>query len=145
MTLADARWVLLDTDVWSKIYARSRQRARDTDIEELRTLLVGRSVAVATQTRAEVLAGLAQRDVGAARRSLLLEQLDKTTTVPVTEDVITAYADLQARCFHRGHALHQKRHTGDRWVAATAIAMDIPLLALDGIYRGVPGVPLFSQ
>jgi len=33
---------------------------------------------------------------------------------------------------------------GDAWVAATAIAYDLPLLAGDGIFRGAPGLRLLD-
>lgn len=34
---------------------------------------------------------------------------------------------------------------GDAWVAATAIAHDLPLLAGDRIYRDVPGLSLLED
>ncbi|GAB2471266.1 PIN domain-containing protein [Xylanimonas ulmi] len=141
--MVEARWVLLDTDVWSVLYARARRTdARD---ERWRHLLQGRSIVVATQTRAEVLMGLAIKDVGAARRARIVAQLNATTTVPVTEDVIVAYADLSANCRRMGHALGQKINTGDRWIAATAIAIGAPVLAGDGIYKDAPGVELLGR
>jgi hypothetical protein len=41
--------------------------------------------------------------------------------------------------------LHAKEHTGDRWIAATAIRWEIPLLAGDGIYRHAPGLRLLDD
>lgn len=134
--------MLLDTDVWSLIYARSGRG--DARVEQWRTLLQGRSVVIATQSRAEVLAGLAINDVGPARRTKIVAQLDSTTTVPVTPDVVVAYADLSAHCRRAGHALGQKVHSGDRWIAATAKALGVPVLAGDGIYTNTPGLELFS-
>lgn len=46
-----------------------------------------------------------------------------------------AFAKLTAECKRMGHALHDKVHTGDRWIAACAIAKDIELLAGDGIFQ----------
>jgi predicted nucleic acid-binding protein len=141
--VADAQYVLLDTDVWSMVYARA-PRKRDERAAAWTTQLQGRTVVIATQSRAEVLSGLATSDIGERRRSAIVAQLDATPTVPVTEDVVVAYADLTGDCRRAGHALQQKQHTGDRWVAATAIATGIPLLAGDAIYLGAPGVPIFG-
>jgi len=74
----------------------------------------------------------------------LRAQLDATATVPVTREVVEAYADLTANLRHSGHALHQKDHTGDRWIAATALAIGAALLSGDGIYQGAPGLVLLN-
>jgi predicted nucleic acid-binding protein len=42
----------------------------------------------------------------------------------------------------RANALGQKAHTADRWIAATAIRLGIPLVSNDGIFRDAPGVEL---
>lgn len=133
---------MLDTDIWSWLYGR-KPRAHP-QAAQWREALVGRSVVIATQTRAEVLTGLALGDLGTARATAIEQQLDRTRTVPVTEDVIRAFAEFTAACRRRATGLHDKKHTGDRWVAATAIAIGAPLLAIDGIYRNAPGLRLLS-
>ncbi|MEK8069657.1 PIN domain-containing protein [Rhodococcoides navarretei] len=55
-----------------------------------------------------------------------------------------AYASLTAACRRVGHALHDKIHTGDRWIAACAISKEVPLLSLDGIYAGAPDLALLG-
>jgi predicted nucleic acid-binding protein len=106
---------------------------------------VGRTVVVATQTRAEVLFGVAASNWGARRREQAVSILDRTATVPVTSAIVVRYADLGAECRRGGHALADKIHTGDRWVAATALALGVPLLAHDGIYRDAPGLELLDR
>ena len=59
-------------------------------------------------------------------------------------DVVEAYVQLTVDLKTSGHALQQKQHTGDRWVAATAIAIGAPLFSADGIYRGAPGLVLLD-
>ena len=81
---------------------------------------------------------------GQARREDVLSRLRVTPVLPVTEQVIEAYAELTADCTRSGHALQAKQHTGDRWVAATAISLAVPLCAIDGIYRNAPGLELIS-
>jgi predicted nucleic acid-binding protein len=51
-------------------------------------------------------------------------------------------ATLTAACRRAGHALHDKVHTADRWVAAAAIAKRFPLLSGDAIYAAAPGLTL---
>ncbi len=134
--------VLLDTDVWSCLFSDSRKR--DPRVEPWRELLMGRVVAIAMQTRAEVLAGALCAQWGESRMNALRAQLDAAATVPVNRDVAEAYAILTADLRLAGHALHQKDHTGDRWIAATALAIGADLLSGDGIYRGVPGLALLG-
>jgi len=135
-------WVVVDTDVWSLLFgAKHREHAAAA---RWREQLVGRSVVVAMQTRAEVLTWLALGKLGQDRTERISSQLERTRTVPVTEDVVRVYADLTATCMNEGLGLHDKRHTGDRWVAATAMAIDAPLLAADHIYRGTPGLRLLT-
>lgn len=129
--------MILDTDVWSALYAHKRP---DPRANEWRDLLRGRSVVIATQSRAEVLSGLRQTKLGPTRDTAIRGQLDRTPTVPVDEVVVVAYAALTADCRAAGHALWGKVHTGDRWIAATAIAIGAPLLAGDGIYDGAPAL-----
>jgi predicted nucleic acid-binding protein len=45
---------------------------------------------------------------------------------------------------HNGHAIHQKVHTADRWVAATALAYGFDLATIDGIYDGIAGLSLLK-
>jgi hypothetical protein len=45
-------------------------------------------------------------------------------------------ARLRADCVAAGHGLGQKEHTADRWIAATAIRLRIPLVSNDEIFRG---------
>ena len=134
--------VLLDTDIWSHLFSDARRRHPEDS--RWREFLLGRTVAIATQTRAEVLAGAVIAKWGEPRTFDLRTQLDRTATVPVTSDVVEAYAQLTADLRTSGHALQQKQHTGDRWVAATAIAIGAPLFSADGIYRGAPGLTLFA-
>jgi tRNA(fMet)-specific endonuclease VapC len=57
-------------------------------------------------------------------------------------DLVAVYARLRAECEAAGHALAQKTHTADRWIAATAIRLGLPLVSNDGIFQGAPGLQL---
>ncbi len=41
-----------------------------------------------------------------------------------------------------GHALSQRDHDADRWIAATAIRLGIPLISNDGVFENAPGLQL---
>ena len=60
-------------------------------------------------------------------------------------DLVAAYVKLRTACVRDGHALGQKAHEADRWVADTALWLDVPLVAHDNIFRGVPGLELLSR
>jgi len=139
----DAPAILLDTDVYSRLYIRAR-RVKDPTLDGLAGRLVGARVVIAFQTRAEALSGALQASWGDRRVAPLRAQLDATATIGVDDEVIDAFAQLTADCRGRGHALQDKKHTGDRWIAACAVAKGVPLLTLDGIFRGVPGLELFD-
>jgi predicted nucleic acid-binding protein len=58
--------------------------------------------------------------------------------------LIVECARLRAACEVRGHALSQKVHEADRWVAITAMRLGVPLVSNDGIFRGIPGLTVQS-
>jgi predicted nucleic acid-binding protein len=134
--------VLLDTDVWSHLFGF---KVRHPQEATWRSLLTGKTVAVAAQTRAEVLAWVRIRQLGEARASRIVQQLDDTATVPVDEAVIQRFARLTADARARGDALADKAHTGDRWIAATALRVDAALLMADRIFRNDPDLTLLDS
>jgi len=54
-------------------------------------------------------------------------------------------ARLRVDCERVGHGLAGKEHEGDRWVAATAIRLGLPLVAHDGIFFDVPDLQLITE
>lgn len=55
-------------------------------------------------------------------------------------ELIGIYAQLRVVCERAGHALHQRDHDADRWVAATVLRLGIPLVSNDQIFNDVPGL-----
>jgi predicted nucleic acid-binding protein len=131
--------VVLDTNVWSCLFGNSRS-ASPEQVGAWRSHLAGRVPVIATQTRAEVLIGLSA--LGSRRRKPIAAALDAAHTAPVSDAVVGAYAALAAAAKTQGHPIHQKIHAGDRWIAATAIAFDAPLLTADGMFIGAPDLVL---
>lgn len=134
-----SRRVVLDTDVFSLLYVRTKVDIDDR-LRAWRADLAGATVVIATQTRAEILFGAALVGWGAARMQRVNRLLDATPTAPVTEEVVQAYIELRVACQRAGHALAAKIHGGDLWIAATAIAIDAALLSVDRIYDDAPGL-----
>lgn len=51
-------------------------------------------------------------------------------------------AQLRADSWRTGHALGNKVHEADRWIAATAMILGIELVTGDEVFRNVPGLVL---
>jgi predicted nucleic acid-binding protein len=135
---ADA--VLLDTDAYSKLHPHTRLGPDGR--QQYQDRMAGRTVVIALQTRAELLSWPRLRKWSDNKAERFAADLEQVPTISAYRDVVDAYVDLTVGCRAAGHALAAKHHTADRWVAATALAVDRPLLAVDRIYRGVPGLVL---
>ncbi len=77
---------------------------------------------------------------GEIRMRELEARIGAAETVHTGPDLILTYARLRAECERLGHALAQRDHDADRWVAATALRLGIPLVSNDGIFDNAPGL-----
>lgn len=134
--------MVVDSDVFSLMYVVTN--IDDPRVSRWREFLADRRVLIAFHTRAEVIAGAIHARWGARRVAKLIDVLDRTPTLHSDDRVVESYATLTAACRRIGHALHDKIHTGDRWIAACAIARQIDLLAGDQIYQGAPNLVVHS-
>lgn len=50
--------------------------------------------------------------------------------------------DRETACQRAGHALSQREDDADRWIAATAIRLGLPLVSNDGVFENTPGLRL---
>ena len=140
------RNVVVDTDVYSALYTDpGRAERRGLPVTKWLEALAGDRVLISFQTRAEVLAGLRAGNWGETRRQIAMAKLDAVPTIPADREVIDSYAELTSLCRRAGHAMHDKIHTADRWVAACAVAKGLPLLTGDGIYQDAPGLSLLLE
>jgi len=57
-------------------------------------------------------------------------------------DLVRAYAELRVAYERTGHALGQRDHDTDRWIAVTALRLGVPLVSNDRIFEGTPGLLL---
>jgi len=47
-------------------------------------------------------------------------------------------------CRRVGHPLHDRSHTNDLWIAASAVHIDAPLLTADHVFEDAPGLTLHT-
>ena len=112
--------------------------------ERYAPIITGRKAFISFQTAAEVRYGALRRGWGAARMLKLDTKIHRVEVVHTGPKLVLVYAQLRADCEAAGHALAQREHNVDHWIAATALRLGIPLLSNDRIFRGVPGVTLES-
>ncbi len=89
---------------------------------------------------AEMRFGAEVANWGARRRGVLDRLIARTGVVPPLDEVTDAYVDLRTWAVRSGHGLGAKDHEADRWVAAVAMAANLPLATEDSIFDGVAGL-----
>ena len=129
--------LVIDTDVFSADLVPG-----STLTERYAPVIAGRPAFVAFQTVAELRYGAIRRSWGDARMHKLETKIQHVEVVHSGPELVAIYAQLRADCEAAGHALGQKEHTADRWIAAVAIRLGIPLVSNDGIFSGAPGLIL---
>lgn len=127
--------IVIDTGVFGADLVRRSPLA-----ERFEPLIVGRPAFISFQTAAELRYGALRRGWGERRMMALDARIRSAETVHTGPELIEEHARLRADCARVGHALAQRDHDADRWVAATALRLGIPLVSNDGIFNGVPGL-----
>jgi predicted nucleic acid-binding protein len=105
-------------------------------------IIVGRPAFISFQTAAELRYGALRRNWGDSRMRKLEARIAAAETVHTGPDLVLSYARLRVDCERIGHALSQREHDADRWIAATALRLGIPLVSNDGIFHNAPGLLL---
>ena len=100
--------------------------------------LLPESVVVSAITIGELIAGvLAAGDTTArAARLSTLRLAESFDAIAVDEDVAAAWASLRAELQGQG----RRMPVNDSWIAATAMALRIPVVTLDDDYVAIPGL-----
>jgi predicted nucleic acid-binding protein len=105
----------------------------------------GRGLFISFVTLAELRYGARRAGWGAQRLQRLDARLRSAEVVWSSEGLVDAYVSLREDCTLSGHPLGQKHHEADRWVAATALWLDIPLVAHDAVFRDAPGITVVTE
>ena len=64
----------------------------------------------------------------------------RLVVVQPDDGLMRACAQLRADSWASGHALGNKVHEADRWIAATAMVLGIELVTGDEVFRNVAGL-----
>ncbi len=134
--------IVVDTMVVSALVDPDRT---SVTAAEYRALIGARPIVVSFVTVTEMRYGALKARWGELRRRGLERDLAQFIVVQPDDELMRVCAVLRARCASDGHALGNKVHEADRWIAATALRMGIPLVSDDGIYVGVEGLVVESR
>ncbi len=130
--------VVVDTNVFGADLLR-----RGAPLAELyRPLLEGRAFVLSFQTVAELRFGALRQGWGTRRLARLDERVARAEVVWAGPELLAEYVALRVRCERVGHGLAQPHHDADRWIAATAIRLGIPLVSHDRLFKEAPGLIL---
>ena len=132
--------VVVDTIVISWLLDDRPNRLADHH----RNRLGAQPVLVAFQTVMELRYGALRAGWGELRRRRLERGLAELTVVQPDDETITVCAELRLQCQQVGHALGDKIHDGDRWIASTAIRLGLPLVSHDGVFNAAPGLSIIT-
>jgi predicted nucleic acid-binding protein len=131
--------VVVDTDVFSRVVLAARP---SSGYEGFVPLLQGVRIVLSAQTVGELLIWARSSSWGPQRVQRLDELIARCAVVPIDRALTEVWADLSVACRQQGHGLQDKQHVADRWIAATAIHLGIPLVSNDGIFIDAPLVDL---
>ena len=140
MTDEPPRTVVVDTMVISWLLDERPNPLAD----RYRELIGPAAVLLAFQTVAELRYGAIRAGWGELRWRRLERSIAEVTVVQPDDQMITTCAELRAQCQRIGHALADKLHDGDRWIAATALRLRCPLVSHDGLFAHTPALQLIS-
>jgi predicted nucleic acid-binding protein len=133
-----ATHVVVDTDVFNW-WIDPRPSPRD---EELESAIGDRILAASFVTVTEVRFGALRAAWGGLRLRRLLRSLEELDVIQTDDHLLHRCAELRAWAIRAGHPIAQKIHEADRWVAATALVLDLELVAGDGIFENIRGLDL---
>jgi predicted nucleic acid-binding protein len=128
--------VVLDTDVISWLLDRRPLPQAD----EAWRVVAGRQRVVSFVTVTELRYGAQLAGWGELRTRRLEKSLTDVDIVHTTETLVSRCADLRTQAARIGHGLAHKIHEADRWVASTALALGLELIAGDTIFGEFPGL-----
>jgi tRNA(fMet)-specific endonuclease VapC len=140
MTSAQPAGVVVDTMVISWLFDDRPNPLAD----RYRVLIGSSAVLLAFHTVMELRYGAMRAGWGDLRRRRLERRIAELTVIQPDDKMISVCANLRVRCKQSGHALGDKLHDGDRWIAAAAMRLGVPLVSHDGLFKKVPGLELIT-
>ncbi len=114
-----------------------------SDLSDLyEPVLRGRPAFISFQTVSELRYGARRRGWGELRMRQLEARISQAEIVYPGPELIDSHVLLRVACAQAGHALADRVHDADRWIAATALRLGLPLLSHDAVFRDVPRLTL---
>lgn len=110
-----------------------------------RPLLAGRPPVLSYVTVAELRFGARLAGCGPRRTHRLGDEVAQVQTVWPGPRLAEKYVELRVWSVRNGHGLAHKDHEADRWIAATAMWLDVALVAHDTIFKNVDGLELLTR
>ena len=132
--------VVVDTMVISWLFDERPNPLAD----RYRQLIGATPVVLAFQTVMELRFGTLRAGWGELRRRGLDRRIAQLSVLRPDDDMITRCAQLRVECQRVGHALADKLHDGDRWIAAAALQLRCPLVSHDRLFTNTPGLTLIT-
>jgi len=129
--------IVIDTDVFSAQLVKGSALS-----ERYAPLVAGRKAFVSFQTAAEVRYGALVRDGAADGCGSLMPSSPTSRSSTAGQSWSVCTRNCAPIATPPDMPLHQQAHNADRWIAATAIRLGIPLVSNDRIFKGVPGLKL---
>ena len=132
--------VVIDTNLASAIVVR-----RANFVAPYWRHLAGRQIVLAFVTVAELRYGAFRAGWQQRRLDEMEKFISRTTVVMPDNDLVTTCARLRADSVASGSGLHQKIHEADRWIAATGLRYNLPVVTNDKIFMDVPGLVVIVE
>jgi predicted nucleic acid-binding protein len=127
--------IAVDADVFSYIF-RGREPA-----DRYEALMAGEPRALSFQTVAELLSGAYARGWGTRSLGELRTEIGRYAVLHSTTDVIERFALVRAHGVRTGQPIA----TADCWIAATALAHDVPLVTNNiRDFENIPGLVVLT-
>lgn len=142
MSIAPPQVVVIDTMVVSSLLNAVRKPA---PAAQYRSLIASRPIVISFTTVTEMRYGALKARWGELRRRGLERDLSRFVIVQPDDELMQVCAELRATCEQAGHALGQKIHESDRWIAATAIRLGVELVSDDAVFRDAPGLSTITN
>lgn len=108
-------------------------------------MIDGRPTLISFATVTEIRYGALKAGWGELRRRGLERNLARFTIVQPDDRLMQVCAGLRASRVRAGHALGQKIHEADRWIAASAIRLGLELVSDDSVVTDVPNLAVLSR
>jgi predicted nucleic acid-binding protein len=133
--------VVVDTNV----FGAELTRRGEAVVTAYQRHVEGHDLVISFMTAAELRYGARLAGWGASRLARLETRLAVAEIVWAGNGLVDAYVSLRYECSGTGHPLGQKHHEADRWIAATARWLGVPLVAHDAVFRDTPGVSVITE